>query len=93
MLNNLYAPKDAAPLLGLSVTTITRCVKRGAPVHRWGSSGHRYRIDLDEFRRWMEDQGGENRPVTRARKATIRTTEEMALQRRQMMAALRRQGA
>ena len=45
------SPKDAAPLLGLSVATITRCVKNGAPVHRWGSTGRRYRIDVDEFRR------------------------------------------
>lgn len=51
------APKDAAPILGVSVATITRCVKAGAPVHRWGSTGRRYRIDVDEFRRWMERQG------------------------------------
>ena len=50
-------PKAAAELLGISVATITRCVKRGAPVHRWGSTGRRYRIDVDEFRRWMEKQG------------------------------------
>ena len=54
---NLFSPKDAAPILGLSVATITRCVKAGAPVHRWGSTGRRYRIDVDEFRRWMERQG------------------------------------
>ena len=53
----LRAPKEAAPILGLSVATITRCVKNGAPVHRWGSTGRRYRIDPDEFRRWMERQG------------------------------------
>ena len=51
------APKDAAAQLGISVATITRCVKAGAPVHRWGSTGRRYRIDVDEFRRWMERQG------------------------------------
>ena len=50
-------PKAAAELLGISVATITRCVKRGAPVHRWGSTGRRYRIEPDEFRRWMERQG------------------------------------
>ena len=54
---NLMEPKDAAALLGISVATVTRCVKRGAPVHRWGSTGRRYRIDVDEFRRWMEKQG------------------------------------
>ena len=77
-------PKDAAPILGLSVATITRCVKNGAPVHRWGSTGRRYRIDVDEFRRWMERQGQEKlipRPVpfdndvdelARRRRASVR---------------------
>ena len=79
----LYSPKDAAPLLGLSVATITRCVKNGAPVHRWGSTGRRYRIDVDEFRHWMERQGQEKlvpRPVpfddvdelARRRRASVR---------------------
>lgn len=77
------SPKDAAPILGLSVATITRCVKNGAPVHRWGSTGRRYRIDVDEFRRWMERQGQEKlipRPVpfgdvdelARRRRASVR---------------------
>ena len=57
--DKLMAPKDAAPILRVSVATITRCVKNGAPVHRWGSTGRRYRIDPDEFRRWMERQGQE----------------------------------
>lgn len=76
-------PKDAAILLGVSVATITRCVKNGAPVHRWGSTGRRYRIDVDEFRRWMERQGQEKlipRPVpfcdvdelARRRRASVR---------------------
>ena len=80
----LFSPKDAAPILGLSVATITRCVKNGAPVHRWGSTGRRYRIDVDEFRRWMERQGQEKlivRPVpfaddvdelARRRRASVR---------------------
>ena len=54
---DLIDPKEAAERLGISLATITRCVKRGAPVHRWGSTGRRYRIDVDEFRRWMEKQG------------------------------------
>ena len=79
----LFSPKDAAPILGLSVATITRCVKNGAPVHRWGSTGRRYRIDVDEFRRWMERQHQEKlipRPVpfddvdelARRRRASVR---------------------
>lgn len=79
----LMAPKDAAAALGISVATITRCVKRGAPVHRWGSTGRRYRVDPDEFRRWMERQGQEQRPrqetdwsnvdeLARRRRASVR---------------------
>lgn len=79
----LMAPKDAAEALGISVATITRCVKRGAPVHRWGSTGRRYRVDPDEFRRWMERQGQEQRPrqetdwnnvdeLARRRRASVR---------------------
>lgn len=83
-MKNLVEPKAAAELLGISVATITRCVKRGAPVHRWGSTGRRYRIDADEFRRWMERQGQEKlivRPVpfaddvdelARRRRASVR---------------------
>lgn len=78
----LFSPKDAAPLLGLSVATITRCVKNGAPVHRWGSTGRRYRIDVDEFRRWMERQHQKATPspvpfddvdeLARRRRASVR---------------------
>lgn len=83
MKGTLMEPKAAAEALGISVATITRCVKRGAPVHRWGSTGRRYRIDPDEFRRWMERQGQEKlipRPVpfadvdelARRRRASVR---------------------
>ena len=66
MKGTLMEPKAAAELLGISVATITRCVKNGAPVHRWGSTGRRYRVDVEEFKRWMERQGQEKlipRPV------------------------------
>ena len=65
-LENLLAPKAAAAQLGISLATVTRCVQRGAPVHRWGSTGRRYRIDPAEFQAWMERQGREKlipRPV------------------------------
>lgn len=58
-LENLLAPKAAAAQLGISLATVTRCVQRGAPVHRWGSTGRRYRIEVEEFQRWMERQGRE----------------------------------
>lgn len=78
-MKNLMKPKDAAEQLGISVATITRCVQRGAPVHRWGSTGRRYRIDIDEFTRWMESQGaGEERQ----RPILWDDVEEMARKRR-----------
>lgn len=45
--------KEASKRLGLSVASISACVQRGAPVHRWGPTGYRYRIDPDEFIAWM----------------------------------------
>ena len=59
----LLAPKEAAEALRISVATISRCVKMGAPVHRWGSTGHRYRIELREFVNWMESRD-QHKPVT-----------------------------
>lgn len=50
-------PEQAAEEMGISRATITRCVQRGAPVHRWGSCGRLYRIVIDEFIPWMEAQG------------------------------------
>ena len=50
-------PAEAAKALGISRATITRCVQKGAPVHRWGSCGRLYRIVISEFVPWMEAQG------------------------------------
>lgn len=50
-------PAEASAALGISRATITRCVQKGAPVHRWGSCGRIYRIVLSEFVPWMEAQG------------------------------------
>lgn len=77
----LSTPKEAAEAMNISIATITRCVQRGAPVHRWGSTGRRYRIDVDEFVRWMEAQGGNKpEPVT-----ACAAVEELAARRRAMM--------
>lgn len=56
-MNGLLEPKEAARVLGISTATITRCRKRGAPVHPWGSTGRNYRISIPEFVEWMERQG------------------------------------
>ena len=81
----LMVPKAAAALLGISVATVTRCVKRGAPVHRWGSTGRRYRIDPDEFRKWMERQG--DREPAQLSHGCI-DVDEMARRRRASVRAL-----
>lgn len=80
----LFSPKDAAALLNISVATITRCVKNGAPVHRWGSTGRRYRIDPEEFRRWMERQ---NQKVT-PRPVPFDDVDELARRRRASVRAV-----
>jgi excisionase family DNA binding protein len=82
-MQDLLTPKDAASALGLSVATITRCVKRGAPVHRWGSTGRRYRIDVDEFRRWMERQGSQKTVLDAGRiGGFLHDVDELARRRR-----------
>lgn len=77
----LSTPKEAAEAMNISIATITRCVQRGAPVHRWGSTGRRYRIDVDEFVRWMEAQGGNKTETV----PLCPTVEDLAARRRAMM--------
>ncbi len=85
---NLLAPKDAAEELGISVPTITRCVKRGAPVHRWGSTGHRYRIDVPEFTKWMENQNPKSKVDSVRDGCQFTTAEQLAARRRDAVRAL-----
>lgn len=86
---NLLAPKDAAKVMNISVPTITRCVKHGAPVHRWGSTGHRYRIDVSEFTAWMERQNPKDRDHHVRNTAYNQTsTEELAEKRRAIVRGL-----
>ena len=86
MKGDLLSPREAASVMGISQGTITRCVKLGAPVHRWGSTGYRYRIDVNEFVAWMEKQGQKKEHIQR--KAT-NDVEEMARRRREMINAIR----
>ena len=85
---NLLAPKDAAKEMGISVPTITRCVKRGAPVHRWGSTGHRYRIDVSEFTKWMENQNPNKKADSVRDSCLITTADQLAARRRDAVRAL-----
>ena len=84
--------KEAAQLLGVSPSTIQRCVARGAPVHRWGAAGRYYRIDPDEFITWMEDHGKREHEQQLDQRGSTNliqlSTEQMAARRREMIAAL-----
>ena len=66
MNDGYLTPAEAAKELGISRATITRCVQKGAPVHRWGSCGRMYRILLNEFVPWMEAQGAAAREERQA---------------------------
>ena len=48
-------PSEVADILRISRATISRLVKRGAPVHYWGTSQRSYRILVDEFVQFMND--------------------------------------
>ena len=82
----MLTPKEAADALKISTATITRCVKMGAPVYRWGASGKRYRICLEDFIAWMNR--GNPTQSSAAPIAAVRArydTEEMARQRRELV--------
>ena len=55
----MVTPAEAAKTLRMSRGAISKCVALGAPVHRWGPTGYRYRIDLEEFTAWMDAHGRE----------------------------------
>ena len=83
MSNGYLTPAEAAEELGISRATITRCVQKGAPVHRWGICGRMYRILLREFVPWMEAQGAE---VQREKQSTM-TVAQLRAARHKMMGA------
>lgn len=84
-LKKLVYPKEAAEQMGISVATVTRCVKRGAPVHRWGATGYRYKINVEEFVDWMEHQ---NAKETMEKPVNFSDVQAMAAKRRAMIAAI-----
>lgn len=90
-MTDLLTPKQAATELGISTATITRCVKRGAPVHRWGSTGTRYRVRISELVAWMDQQGAERNanvvPISAAHSRY--DMEEMARLRRELVRTTR----
>ena len=77
MSTGYLTPAEAAEELGISRATITRCVQKGAPVHRWGSCGRMYRILISEFVPWMEAQG----EAEEQRKRSLMTVAELRAKR------------
>ena len=77
MSEGYLTPAEAAEELGISRATITRCVQKGAPVHRWGSCGRLYRILISEFVPWMEAQGA----AEEQRKRGLMTVAELRAKR------------
>lgn len=95
----LLTPKEAAAALGTTVQTISSMIKLGAPVHRWGPSGYRYKIDPDEWIRWQDEYHEKKHPRPGDRKhgpgAPDQTelpqlsTAQMARRRHDLLAAMR----
>lgn len=84
-MSELVTPKEASALLGISTATITRCRKRGAPVHPWGSTGRCYRINIPEFVEWMEKQGAQPETMTKTERMNVHA---MAMARRASIASI-----
>lgn len=52
-------PKEAAEILGVSQSTITRCKQMGAPVRYIGTCGRLYLVDPEAMGQWMHERGVE----------------------------------
>lgn len=89
MNDNLVTRKEAALQMGISECTLTRCVKLGAPVHRRGSTGHRYLVDVQSFIKWMEAQNSKKARERQELKIIDLTVEQMAARRKEMMRCLK----
>lgn len=87
--DNLISRKEAAQRMGISECTLSRCVKLGAPVHRRGSTGHRYLVDVPVFTQWMEVQNSKAAKEQREIKVIDLTVEELAARRQEMMRGLK----
>lgn len=89
MNQELVTRREAARLMGISECTLSRCVKLGAPVHRRGTTGHRYLVDVAAFIRWMEAQDRRKAQEERRQQAEAISVEQMAARRLELMRQLR----
>ena len=81
-LATLLTAHEIADLLRISTSTVTRCVQKGAPVHRWGPVGHQYRINPYEFVAWMESNAGKS-PTARPQESTAPVAPRILAEQRQ----------
>lgn len=88
-MSELVTRSEAARLMGISECTLSRCVKLGAPVHRRGSTGHRYLVNVANFIKWMEAQNYRDRKEEQRQRAEMLTVEQMAERRREYMRSLK----
>ena len=88
---NYVTPKEASSILGLTRAAISKCVAKGAPIHRWGPTGRCYKIDIDEFITWMDQHGREARSSKNTAGTKMDppvTADQMAERRRELLKAL-----
>ncbi len=78
---------SACKVLGIHRNTLYKCIKMGAPAHRWGPSGRQYRIIVSEFISWM-DNHGEKHTLHAETPAATETAEDMAQRRRELLHVL-----
>ena len=79
---------EACEVLGIHRNTLYKCIKQGAPVHRWGPSGRQYRIIVSEFISWMDNHGEKHALHAETPCTAPATVEEMAQRRRELLQAL-----
>lgn len=84
-MSTLLTPSECAKALGLGLSTISRCVKAGAPVEFYGPTGSRYRIDPDKLRAWMQEQGEKRIKAEREARIRSMTTDQLAQRRLEIM--------
>lgn len=89
MNDTLVTRKEAARQMSISECTISRCVNLGAPVHRRGTTGHRYLVNVSDFIKWMEAQSRKKVQEKQEIKVIDLTVTQMAARRHEMLQSLR----
>lgn len=80
MMVELLKPAEAAKVLKMSTSTITRNKKAGAPVHYISTKRRFYLIDPEEFLAWINSEAA----VDQTEKERVRTIYELKTLRKSM---------